>query len=81
MKKTYEVYKKYCIEFEDFANDLWIDDKHNNYGIDLALYDKSNHISLGDETYLVTMVDYQMESLKWCWHTLERESINYWLIK
>lgn len=74
MRNTYEIKKKYCIEFEEFANDLWIDDKHSNYWYWCAKYDKDNKIDVWEETYLVTMVDYQMNTFKeWNWEILDKE--------
>lgn len=79
MRKTLVIKKKHCINFEDFAFDLWISDKHSDYWTTCAIRDKKHKIEVGDEDYSCTMVDYQLETFKkWNWEILIKEIKDKW---
>jgi len=77
MKRAYKVKKKHCIEFESFAEELWISDKHNEYWYDLAKFD--NWICVWEDMYSVTMVDYYLDTFKeWNWEILDNFNKQLW---
>lgn len=82
MKKCYEIKKKHCISFENFALDLWIIAKHNDYWYYCAKYDIESGIDVWEETYSCTMVisyDY-WEYKEWNFDLLDNEILkNKWI--